>query len=132
MQMMRKHEGSHGQNWGLTPTMLVFWKKTSTKENKIFCSWEQLLNLDFCWGLHWTSLRGCWIQLRLCTICFVHVIQEENECMNILVYAFCGYQALIPWHHWLWIVLTPWRWFVKLWLLLCRLEGFSRLTQQQK
>lgn len=82
-------------SWETTPTKLVFWKWLVLKKINILLlratleSWYLLrIKLNFFERLL-NPGRG------LC-MCALYMLCNKNECMNLLVYAFSGYQALIP------------------------------------
>lgn len=76
------------------------------------------------WGLHWTSLRGCWIRLRFmhdlfCT--WYARIKLMHEYTSLWILWISRSDSPKPWF---WTVLTPWRWLAKPWPLFYHLTGF--------
>lgn len=91
----------------------------------MFYSWEHLLNINYVedstelpWEVVESSWGYAWSVLYM-------ICKKENECMNILLYTFCGYQALIPHHFVLNSSDTMKMICEKLLFMLCRQTGFS-------
>lgn len=99
---------------------MVFWKQLVLSK-RIVLLLRTPIESPFCWGLHWTSLRGCWIRLRFMHDLFCTWYVRRK--MNTWIYWFMHFVYVKLWFldTLSWIVLTPWKWFSKIWFLLCRL-----------
>lgn len=107
--------------------MTVFWKYYSAGEDN--CSTlENNSSILVCWGLYWTSFRGCWIRLRFMHDLFLYMICKMN--VNAWIYQFMHFVGIkLGFRNALsWIAVTPWNNFFcceKLWFLLFRQAGFN-------